>query len=166
MRQLIVTTGIALIAFGCSSEQQAPSFAYQEQSGCGDLVTTAWNRSLTEVLAVHADRSRLDIRPNTTTVFDLGQRRDGLRVEIHVYASDKHNWPCSDVLTIGAEEPRIWRAAKGHLSLTVGETSAESWRYLVNVELTHASFAAPDGREVQMPRTIRFTTTAGTGPGG
>ena len=160
------TLGGSMLLSGCSTAPRSPEFAYDADSGCGALIATTRNRSSTEVLYIEVNQVRLGITQNTTTALDLTQRREGVRVEIEMYQSDKHNWRCGDVLRPDAQKPRIWTATGGRLSVEVCATNTGSVEYPVTVELIEARFKDADGRVVNAPRPIRFSATVGTGPGG
>ena len=165
-RSLIAVLCYLTITLGCRGDGPLPEFAYRDYRGCGDRVATTWNQESTEVLTIEVDRSRLVLAPSTVTTFDLGQPRDGLRVRVGVYASGEHDWIWRDVKQPRAQPPQTWMAAAGRLSVSLGARSGESGEYSLTVVLIDARFRGPDGRMVEMTQPVRFTTTAGTGPGG
>lgn len=107
-----------------------PSFDYSEAGGCFDIDVFAFNKTETELLSVRIELNAKDLpSPLEPLVIQLTDRPARAQVQIHMYGTDKHDWPCSDVTSSPAEAPTTWTAIRGTVlrSESSGPSSRVHW---------------------------------------
>lgn len=146
---------------GRVGSHRRPQFAYGESRGCFDIDVFSFNRARTEVFSVV-----MDINPEKPPterkprVVNLARPPKGTSVEVLVYQTDTHDWPCTDVSFFGAERPTTWVARRG--TLTVFVTGPKhGGEYPVTVRLVNAEFVGPAGVVVRPPAILEIKTLAG-----
>ena len=159
---------------GASSNSQTPaldpSFVYSEFDGCSDVVVVANNKARTEMLSilVPVDRKWFPGASRPVTV-DLVKPPHGVQVQIEVFTSGRHNWPCSDLGDWGGPDVKssgvTWVARAGRLMVIAG-TMSRMGDYPVTVTLTNAVFEAPTGKQVRPKGPVIIKTRAGRIVGG
>ena len=146
-----------------------PKFDYDSTAGCSDLIVYRTNKERSEVLVVLAEADSLGIKVGVNT-FDLTTSRLDLSVAVRVYPRpQKHIQLCTDFLDPESDEPFIWLAVEGKLTVEQfppdpkpGEMSKT---YRVKVTLENAVFRGPPGRTAKCPHTITLDATVGWYPG-
>lgn len=147
--------------------QFEPSFDYIEARGCFDIDVFAFNKAGTEFLSV-----RIDLDPKKLPsaleplVIQLADRPARARVQVHVYSTEHHDWPCSDVTSSSAEAPTTWTAIRGTLTVEAEQPLSEGGEYPVTLRMANTQFASPLGATIQPPRALEVKTMAGRLVGG
>ncbi len=144
-----------------------PQFAYDVSRGCFDIDVYSVNNAQTEVLSVTMDLNREKLpTEKRPLVVDLARPPKGTEVQVHVYQTAKHDWPCTDVSFWGAEEPTTWVAKRGTLTVVAVPPTVNQSEYPVIVRLVNAEFAGPSGATIRPSKTLEIKTVAGRMVGG
>jgi hypothetical protein len=95
--------------------RRTPALTYVGGSGCGNVFLYGWSDDRTEVIAVSADKSLLQLS-TTARTFDIVSAQTGLEVVVHLYERPLRSWSfCGDV---GSGMPtEVWRATRGTVTI-------------------------------------------------
>jgi hypothetical protein len=101
---------------GRSGQDQSPlrpGFSYDGSRGCWDIEIYSTNLAKTEVLSVVIPLDRDNLPTKTKPlVINLARPPKDTEVEVQVYRTAKHHWPCTHSFALGAEEsPLGWPIA-------------------------------------------------------
>ncbi len=175
MYRWVLVTAIALFsvaAYGAGLPQPLasplrPNFVYDSSRGCWDIEIYSTNLAQTEALSVivSLDRDRLPTKAKPLVV-NLARPPKDTEVVVKVYGTSKHHWPCTHSFSWGAEEPTIWVATRGSLTITAEPPAANQPEYPVIVRVTNAEFTGPGGLTVRPPGVLEIKTLAGRPDGG
>jgi len=146
---------------------RAPSLAYADADGCGDVLMYGWTAEQAEWIAIRADKDALQLSTAPRT-FDLAQPQVDIEVVTDVFQRPHGTWgKCNDaVMQAEDEQPQTWRAVAGTLTIQLSRPGISAQRpgqYRTSVQIDNAEFVGPSGERVRSPRPIRMTAV--TGPG-
>src|SRR5262245_32846849 len=100
-----------------TSSGPEPKFDYDSTNGCSDFIVYQTNKDRSEALVVIADDDKLGIKDGVTNL-DLATARLDLSVKVRVYPRpQKHIHLCTDFLDPDSDEPIVWEAAEGKLTV-------------------------------------------------
>ncbi len=145
---------------------RAPSFAYADADGCGDLFLYGWSAERAESIAIRADKAllRLSAQPR---VIDLAAQPVDLEVLADVYDRPQRRWRfCTDFIAHQeGERQETWRAVGGTVTIQLSEPGVRAGnpnQYRATVQIDNAEFMGPSGERVRAARPIRLTAVAGS----
>ena len=147
---------------------RAPSLAYADADGCGDVLMYGWTAEQAEWIAIRADKDALQLSTAPRT-FDLAQPQVDIEVVTDVFQHPHGTWgKCTDAVTqVEDEQPQTWRAVAGTLTIQLSRPGISAQRpdqYRTSVQIDNAEFLGPSGERVRSPRPIRMTAVTGQGP--
>ena len=147
--------------------QFEPSFDYIEARGCFDIDVFTFNKAGTELLSVRIDLDPKNLpSASEPLVIQLADRPARSRVQVYVYGTEHHDWPCSDVTASPAGAPTTWTAIRGTLTVEAEQPQLVGGEYPVTLRIANAEFASPLGATIQAPRALEVKTRAGRLVGG
>jgi hypothetical protein len=144
---------------------RAPSLAYADADGCGDVLMYGWTAEQAEWIAIRADKDALQLS-TTPRTFDLAQSQVDLEVVTDVFQRPQGTWgKCHDTAkNVEDEQPQTWRAVAGTVTIQLSRPGISAQRpdqYRTSVQIDNAEFMGPSGERVRSPRPIRMTALTG-----
>jgi hypothetical protein len=144
---------------------RAPSLAYVDADGCGDVMMFGWTAEGAETIAVRADREALQLS-TTPRTFDLAQPQVDIEVVTEVFEHGGGSPLCGDVRTAPEnEQQETWRAVGGLMTIQLskpGISARNPEQYRTTVQIDNAEFmGSTTGARVRAPRPIRITAVTG-----
>ena len=153
---------------------RAPSLAYADADGCGDVLMYGWTAERAEWIAIRADKDALRLS-TTPRTFDLAQPQVDIDVTTEVFESPRDQWGrCVDVVDVvdvanvaahpDGERQETWHAVGGTVTIKLsqpGISARNPGQYRTDVQIDNAEFMGPTGERVRSPRPIRMTAVTG-----
>jgi hypothetical protein len=144
---------------------RAPSLAYADADGCGDVLMYGWTAERAEWIAIRADKEALRLS-TTPRTFDLAQPQVDIDVVTEVFESPRDQWGrCHDVaMQPEGERQETWHAVAGTVTIKLsqpGISARNPGQYRTSVQIDNAEFMGPSGERVRSPRPIHMTAVTG-----
>jgi hypothetical protein len=146
------------------SPDRAPSFAYSDVEGCGDLLVHGWANDRSETIAVRADRPLLRLE-GSPQIFDLAASQGDIEVLADVFDRPQQSGRCDHtVLREEGYRQETWRAVAGTMRIQLsapGVRAQHPRQYRATIQIDGAEFSGPTGERVRASKPIRLTAVAG-----
>jgi hypothetical protein len=144
---------------------RAPSLAYTDADGCGDVLMYGWTAERAEWIAIRADKEALQLS-TTPRIFDLAQPQVDIDVVTDVFESPRDQWGlCGEAaLQPEGERQERWHAVAGTVTIQLsqpGISARNPGQYRTSVQIDNAEFMGPTGERVRSPRPIRMNAVTG-----
>jgi hypothetical protein len=148
---------------------RAPTLAYVDADGCGNLQMYGWSADQAEALLVRVTTLGSSPQPRT---LDIARQSSGLSIDAYVYAAPQRFDFCSDA-KIGPDPnvpaPETWHVVSGGITIDVSPPGVRSrMPYLrrATVTLTNIVLKNTAGKTLNVAGPVRLGAFVGSVGGG